>query len=315
MQRVLAISGGVGGAKLALGLQDVLIPESLAVLVNTGDDFVHCGLHISPDVDTLLYTLSGRSNAAQGWGLEGESWEVMTALDALGGETWFRLGDRDLATHLWRTQALAGGAGLAAVTDELRRRLGIACAICPMSDDPVRTLVHTAEGDLAFQHYFVKYQCRPAVTGFSFAGATRATPNPQVLEWLADPALGAVIICPSNPFVSVDPILAVPGYREALAACGAPVIAVSPIVAGAAIKGPAAKMMGELGLAVTAQAVAEHYRGLIDGFVVDSGDATLAAAIRRPGLEVMVLPTLMTAREEKQRLARDVLRFAGVAAR
>lgn len=307
----LAISGGVGGAKLALGLFDVLPPEQLQVLVNTGDDFEHLGLHISPDIDTLLYTLSGRANASQGWGLEGESWQVMDALAELGGETWFRLGDRDLATHLWRTARLARGDALSAVTVDLARRMGVATHVHPMSDEPVHTTVHSGGDVLPFQRYFVEQRCEPAVSGFSFTGIDGARPNAAVLAGLRRGKFSGIVVCPSNPFVSIDPILGIPGLCPALAKSRAPLVLVSPIVGGAALKGPAAKMMAELNMPVTALGVAQHYSerypGLLDYFVLDESDATLAAAIGELGIEVAVAPTIMKSREDKRRLARFVL--------
>lgn len=312
---VLALSGGVGGAKLALGLEDVLSPGHLHVLANTGDDFEHLGLRISPDIDTLLYTLSGRANEQLGWGLSGETWQAMEALEELGGETWFRLGDRDLATHLWRSQQLASGRGLAAVTADLAHRLGVHSLVYPMSDDPVATTVHSDRGELPFQHYFVRYQCEPAVTGFTFEGIAAARPNSQVMQQLRDECYRAVVICPSNPFVSVDPILQLPGLWPALRDNPAPVIVVSPIVAGQAIKGPAAKMMGELGQGASALEVARYYcgryPGLVDYFVIDSSDAKLAADIGELGMEVAIAATIMTSREDKQALARFCLELGG----
>ncbi len=313
--KVLALSGGVGGAKLALGLADALPAEQLAIIVNTGDDFNHLGLHISPDIDTLLYTLSGRSNEELGWGLAGESWQAMDALGELDGETWFRLGDRDLATHLWRSQALTNGLSLSQLTSRLAGLLGVKCAVHPMSDDPVRTVVHTNEGELPFQQYFVRRQCEPVVNGFEFSGIAEAVPNSSVMDLLRGDDLDAVIICPSNPFVSVDPILQLPGMYEAVRDAKAPLIAVSPIVAGMAIKGPAAKMMAELNMPVTALAVAEHYAdrypGLLDCFVIDESDVTLAADIQRIGIEVAVSSTVMKTREDKQKLAKFTLNLAG----
>ncbi|MEH6581938.1 MAG: 2-phospho-L-lactate transferase [Halioglobus sp.] len=310
---ILALSGGVGGAKLALGLADVLPAEGLAVMVNTGDDFTHLGLHISPDIDTLLYTLAGLNNQTLGWGLAGESWQAMDALESLGGETWFRLGDRDLATHLWRTQALASGSGLSQVTADLATRLGVTSTVYPMSEDSVRTVVHSSEGDLPFQHYFVRRQCEPAVEGFKFEGIEKARPNPAIQALLASDRLAAVIICPSNPFVSVDPILQIPGMVDALLEAAVPVVAVSPIVAGMAIKGPAAKMMAELSMPVTAQAVAEHYAhnypGLLDHFVIDQSDVKLATDIGRTGVKVAVTSTIMQSREDKQTLAQFTLQL------
>jgi LPPG:FO 2-phospho-L-lactate transferase len=307
--RCLALSGGVGGAKLALGLAQVLPPEDLLVVANTGDDFDHLGLLICPDIDTVAYTLAGVSNPETGWGRAGETWSFMEAQAALGGETWFRLGDRDLAVHLERTRRTAAGETLSAVTADLARRLGVQARIAPMSDTPVRTVVETPDGPLPFQHYFVREQCRPHVTGFRFEGAAAATPTPAFAAALAG-GPEAVVICPSNPFISIDPILAVPGVRQGLGQCRAPVVAVSPIVGGRAIKGPTAKMMTELGLASGAVEVAEHYRGLIDGFVLDRSDADGAAAVERLGLAVLVTGTVMQSLDDKTRLARETLDFA-----
>ena len=313
-QALLALSGGVGGAKLVLGLAGELPAEALHVLVNTGDDFEHLGLHISPDIDTLLYTLSGLSNRQQGWGLADESWNTMASLERLGGDTWFRLGDRDMATHLWRRQQLSRGDTISQVTAELARRLGVQVRVYPMSDDPVRTTVHTENGDLPFQHYFVREQCRPAVTGFSFDGISAARPNRDVARLLQEHQPSRIIICPSNPFVSVDPILQVPGLWLSLRDNPAPVILVSPIVAGLAIKGPAAKMMAELGVPVTAAGVARHYceryPGLVDHFVIDESDAILAEEITALGLDVAVTRTIMNSDEDKRRLARFTLDLA-----
>ena len=313
VRTVLALSGGVGGAKLSLGLADVLPPGGLHVLANTADDFVHLGLHICPDIDTLLYTLAGKANQSQGWGLEGESWNTMDALAQLGGETWFRLGDRDLATHLWRTQQLAAGHSLAAVTRELAGRLGVHSHVHPMCEQAVRTTVHTGEGDMPFQHYFVRCRCEPAVTGFHFEGVSAARPNRAVQRLLEDAAFDAVVICPSNPFVSIDPILQIPGLWLALRDNPAPVVLVSPIVSGLAIKGPAAKMMAELQVPVTAHGVAQHYcsryPGLLDYFVLDESDATLAAGIRGLGVEAVTAPTVMKSREDKRQLARLALQL------
>ena len=314
---ILAISGGVGGAKLALGLADEVSAARLHLLVNTADDFEHLGLQISPDIDTLLYTLAGLSNQSLGWGVEGESWNAMDALEQLGAETWFRLGDRDLATHLWRTQTLANGASFVQMVDLLAQRLGVDCNIHPMSEDPVRTTLSTDEGELAFQHYFVRRQCQPSVSAIYFKGIESACPNPAVMQLLVSNAPAAIVICPSNPFVSVDPILQIPGMWQALRDCSAPVIAVSPIVAGMAIKGPAAKMMQELKLPVSALAVAnyysERYPGLLSGFVIDNSDASLQQQIGALGMDVTVTNTIMRNREDKQKLAQNVLRTVGLA--
>ncbi len=307
----VALSGGVGGTKLVLGLTHVLDPEALLVVANTGDDFEHLGLHVSPDLDTLTYTLAGLSNTETGWGRAGESWGFMEALEALGGETWFLLGDGDLAMHVERTRRLRAGESLTAVTAHLTAQLGIATRILPMSDEPVRTVVETTDGPLAFQHYFVREKCAPAVTGFTFAGAGTAPPNPAFLAALEAPGLEAIVICPSNPFISIDPILALPGVRDRLAASSAPVVAVSPLVGGEAVKGPTAKMMEELGLARSTVELARHYAGLLDGFVIDTADESAAEAVRALGLEVLVTGTVMESLDDRIALARATLAFAG----
>jgi LPPG:FO 2-phospho-L-lactate transferase len=327
---VLALSGGVGGAKLALGLYRVLPPDTLTVVANTGDDFEHLGLSISPDLDTLLYTLSGQANPELGWGRAGETWTFMAALQALGGETWFRLGDGDVATHVERTRRLNSEEGLSAIIDDFRRRLGIAARLLPMSDDKVRTKLRLAntsphpspppqagegrvgaspenEPWLDFQDYFVRLRCEPVISDLAFAGADAARPHPDFIAMLADPRLRAVVICPSNPFISVDPILAVPGVREALRQCRAPVVAVSPIVAGQAVKGPTAKMMAELGLPVDAATPARHYRDFLDLYVADEADA---AAVTGLDLPVVRTGTLMHSLQDREALARAVLAAA-----
>ncbi|GGC86924.1 2-phospho-L-lactate transferase [Chelatococcus reniformis] len=304
---VLALCGGIGGAKLALGLSRAVAPDQLTILVNTGDDFVHLGLAISPDIDTVLYTLSGLADPVRGWGVRDETWNFMAALGGLGGETWFQLGDRDLATHVERTRRLAAGESLAAVTEGFRRAWGIGPRVLPMSDDPVRTRVETAAGWLDFQDYFVRRRCEPAVTGLDFAGAEAADPSDAALTLLASPELRAVVICPSNPYLSIDPLLAMPGLRRALAACPAPVVVVSPIVGGAAVKGPTAKMMGELGIEVSVASVARHYEGLIDALVVDAADRDQHVP---PGLDVVVTQTVMRTLEDRVNLAKAVLAAA-----
>ena len=307
----VALSGGIGGTKLVVGLSRVVDPARLLVVANTGDDFEHLGLHVSPDLDTLTYTLAGLANAETDWGRAGETWTFMTAMAALGGEAWFRLGDGDLATHVERTRCLEAGESLSSITANFCARLGVATRIVPMSDDAVRTIVETPGGPLPVQHYFVREGCRPEVTGFEFAGVANARANPAFIAALADPDLGSVIICPSNPFISVDPILALPGVGAALKTCRAPVIAVSPIVGGQAIKGPTAKMMRELGLTVSATSVAAHYQGLIDGFVLDAADTGLTDQVHDLGLEVLVAETVMKSLDDRIRLAQSVLEFAG----
>jgi len=303
--RVVAISGGIGGAKLALGLYRVLPADSLMVACNTGDDFEHLGMNISPDLDTVLYTLAGIANPKTGWGRADETWTFMEALETLGGEIWFQLGDADLAVHVERTRRLLAGESLSDVSNDLCTRFGVRAAVVPMSDQPVRTMVHTDDGILPFQRYFVQNRCEPKVTGFTFHGAGDAHPSLPLWEALISDSLEAVIVCPSNPYISIDPILAVPGLRGAIADCGAPVVAVSPIIGGKAIKGPTAKMMSELGIPENARAVAEHYDGMLTGFVLDDADRGTVT-----DLPCMHTGILMDSEEDKTTLANQVLQFA-----
>ena len=305
---VLALSGGIGGAKLALGLYRILPPGALTVVANTGDDFEHLGLAISPDIDTLLYALAGLDNLELGWGRRDETWTFMKALGSLGGETWFNLGDGDLATHIERTRRLAAGEGLSEITDDFRRCLGISARLLPMSNDRVRTRLRTSESWLDFQDYFVRQRCVPVVREIAFAGAAEARSQPDFLSALAYKNLQAVVICPSNPFISIDPILSLPEVREALRACPAPVIAVSPIIGGKAVKGPTAKMMAELGLPVDATAVARHYGDILDLYVADEMDANEVGDL---GVPVTFAQTLMSSLEDREALARVVLGAAG----
>ena len=307
----MTFAGGVGGAKLALGLARVLTPEQLTIAVNTGDDFEHLGLRISPDLDTVLYTLAGLANPETGWGLAGETWNFLDAVARLGGETWFRLGDRDLATHVERTRRLAAGDSLSAILRHFCERLGVRAEVIPMTDDPVYTVVHTADGALPFQEYFVRCRCEPPVRDFEFVGIATARPLPRLMERLAH--ADALIYCPSNPYVSIAPIVNLPGLRQlidARRAAGMPVIAVSPIVGGSALKGPAAKMMTELGLESTVTALAEHYAGTIDGLVIDRVDADSARRIESFGMQVFVTDTIMRTGADKVRLAQETLSFS-----
>jgi LPPG:FO 2-phospho-L-lactate transferase len=304
---VLALAGGVGGARLADGLA-ALVPEgALTVAVNTGDDFEHLGLVISPDLDTVTYTLAGLNDEARGWGLAGESWAFMEALERLGGESWFALGDRDLATHVERTRRL-GTETLSAITADFAARLGIGQKIVPVSDDRVRTIVVTDRGPLAFQDYFVRLRCMPRVERLDFPGIEQARPSPGLAAALADPDLSAIVLCPSNPVLSVLPILSVPGIRDALEKRSVPLVAVSPILAGRAVKGPAAKIMAELGMTVSPAGIAEFYGGLLDGLVIDETDAGLASTIAGPRIEIA--QTLMRTAADRRSLAGAVLDFA-----
>jgi LPPG:FO 2-phospho-L-lactate transferase len=303
---ILALAGGVGGAKLADGLAH-LLGERLTVIVNTGDDFTHLGLHVSPDLDTVMYTLAGIANPQTGWGIAGETWNFLGQVERLGGPAWFRLGDRDLATHVLRTERLAAGDNHSAVTAMLCRALGVAATVLPMSDDPVRTIICSDDGELPFQDYFVRLACAVPVCSIRYDGAPVARLNSALAK--LDPS--AIVICPSNPYLSVDPILAVPGMQAWLRAQGCPIVAVSPIVGGAAIKGPAAKIMAELGAPASAVGIARHYAGLIDGLVIDVADAGLAPEITAEGMAVKVVPSVMSSAEDRVLLARTCLGFAG----
>lgn len=307
---VLALAGGVGGAKLALGLTRALPPERLTIVVNTGDDQEFHGLTVSPDLDTVMYTLAGVVNPETGWGLADESFESLAMLERYGEPTWFRLGDRDLATHIVRHKLLQSGKTLTEVTAELASRLNVRHAIVPMSDSAVRTHVFTKDGALPFQDYFVRLRCQPVVERLEFEGHESAKPSPSFSSALSHSK--ALIFCPSNPWLSIDPILAIPGVREAIASFRGPRIAVSPIVGGRAIKGPAAKIMAELGLEVSVVGIARYYRGLCDTLVIDRKDEALKESVEREEMRVVVTQTVMTATADKERLARECLEVAGV---
>jgi LPPG:FO 2-phospho-L-lactate transferase len=307
----VALSGGIGGAKLSLGLMH-LLGDRLTVIVNTGDDFEHLGLTISPDIDTTLYTLGGVVNPETGWGRRDETWSFMQSMTALGGPAWFNLGDRDLATHVDRTNRLRSGEALTSITEHLAGRFGVTARILPMTDTPVRTVVETEADTLAFQEYFVRDQCRPIVRDIRYDGAPAARITPQVMQALSAPDLAGVIICPSNPWLSIDPILAVPGMRDTMRASGAPVIAVTPIVAGKALKGPTGKIMAELGIAPDAQSIASHYDDLIDGFVLDTRDEQAIGTMSCPAT---VTNTVMQTLDDKVALARSCLAFCDHLAR
>ena len=309
---VVALCGGIGGAKLALGLSRVVPGADLMLVANTGDDFEHLGLAISPDLDTIMYTLAGLDDPQRGWGRRNETWTFMAALEALGGETWFALGDGDLATHVERTRRRRTGETLSAITADFCRRLGIAARVVPMSNDIVRTRLRTDEGWLDFQDYFVRRRCAPRVLEMVYDGAAAARAHADVLAALGDPRLRAVVICPSNPFLSIEPILAVPDLREAIARAAAPVVAVSPIIGGHAVKGPTAKMMSELGLEVNAVTVARRYQELLDAYVLDRADAAEAGKL---GIPVTVTHTLMRTLTDREDLARHALASADALAK
>jgi len=306
-EKVIALCGGIGGAKLALGLYR-LLGANLSVVVNTGDDFEHLGLNISPDLDTVLYTLADLADPERGWGRAGETWQFMRAMRDLGGESWFQLGDLDLAMHVQRTGWLRSGRSLSAFAGHTASQFGITARILPMSDGAVRTIVDTDEGSLPFQQYFVRRRGEPVVRAIRFNGAQEASPAPGVLDLIADGSVSAIVICPSNPFLSIDPILAVPGITAALMTARAPVIAVSPIIGGKAVKGPTAKIMEELGIANANSSIAAHYRGLIDGIVIDETDVNDCPRIDLP---VLVTGTMMRGLADRERLAGEIIAFAG----
>jgi LPPG:FO 2-phospho-L-lactate transferase len=299
--KIVALAGGVGGAKLADGLAQILPPGDLTIVVNTGDDFEHIGLFISPDVDTVCYTLAGLANSTTGWGRQAETFQALENLRKLGGPDWFQIGDQDLATHLERTRRLKEGQSLSQITQGFCQAWGVGPLVLPMSDQPVHTMIDTLEtGEIPFQEYFVHRNCEPKVRGFRFAGIESARPAPGVLESIKE--ADAIIFCPSNPWVSIDPILSLPGIRSALDA--RPILAVSPIIGGQTVKGPAAKMYAELGIQPSALAVAHHYAGLLTGFVLDDVDRAMAKELSIPTL---ITQTLMKSRDDRRRLAQDVL--------
>jgi len=306
--KVVALAGGVGGAKIVNGLAQHISPENLFIIANTADDFEHLGLYISPDLDTLMYTLAGLNNPETGWGREGESWRTIDALTQLSGPTWFKLGDKDLATHLLRTQWIRGGYPLSWITAQFCRRLNIGPTLAPMTDSPVRTIVHTDQGKLAFQEYFVRHQSQPAVQKIEFDGADKAESNRDILNAIRMADL--IVFAPSNPLLSLDPILALPGMRRMLSASRTSKIAVSPIIGGRAVKGPAAKIMSELNMEVSPFGVAHYLRDLLTGFVFDSADEIHQERIANLGLRTLMTDTLMKSVEDQARLAEELLEFA-----
>ena len=308
--KCIALSGGVGGAKLALGLEKIISSEDLIVVGNVGDDFKHFGLHISPDIDTLLYTLSGKSDLEKGWGLANETWAFMSAMKELGGASWFQLGDRDLATHVERTRRLYNGESLSEVTDFFRKTLGIQAYIVPATDDYLRTIVETDTGVLSFQEYFVRERCNPRIKNLYFEGAGAALPSPSLTKELKGEEIKTIIFCPSNPLLSIDPILSIQGLKTGFIDSGAKIVAVTPIVNGVAIKGPAAKNLKEFGYPVSALTVAKHYRGLIHGFVLDQRDHDEAKQIEKLGISVLQADTIMNDVKTKVKLAEKTLEFA-----
>ncbi|HQV93503.1 MAG TPA: 2-phospho-L-lactate transferase [Anaerolineales bacterium] len=309
--KIVALAGGVGGAKLAHGLAQILKPEELTIIVNTGDDFEHYGLYICPDLDTVCYTLAGLANPETGWGRVDESWNAIENASKLGGLDWFKLGDRDLGTHLERTRRMKAGDSLSKITRDFCKAWGIQHTVLPMSDSPVRTIVDTDEGELAFQEYFVHRRCEPRVKSFRFEGADEAEPASGARE--AIESADAIVICPSNPWVSVDPILKVFSLTPSPLPLGEGkrVVAVSPIIGGETVKGPAAKMYRELGIEPSALAVANHYQGVITHFVMDTVDSQLTESVRGLNMRTLVTNTLMKSHEDRRQLAQAIFQFVG----
>ena len=311
--KVALFCGGVGGARMAAGFAAALPPEQLQVIVNVGDDFKFCGLDICPDLDTVMYTLAGVNDEKRGWGLRGETWTASRRTAELGGPSWFQLGDQDIATHLTRTDLLARGHTLSQATEALCRSHGIAHGVAPVSDAPVRTRIRTAAGNentlLDFQDYFVRLRAEPVAREVLYSGATDAALSPAAQAALRDKALTAVVLAPSNPWLSIAPMLAVRGMRAALRALKAPIVAVSPIIAGKAVKGPAAKLLAELGCEVSAFGVAQYYQGLATHFVIDASDAALAERIAALGMQVHCTDILIPGVAEQRRLAEDILAY------
>ncbi len=303
--KVIALAGGVGGARLVDGLAQILSPENLTIIVNTGDDFEHLGLYICPDLDTVCYTLAGVSNPETGWGRGDETWQAWEVLESLGGPTWFRLGDRDLGLHLERTRRMRQGQTLSQITRHFCHVLGVRLSVIPMTDDSVPTRVYTTEGELSFQEYFVHRRWEPRVTGFRFDNIEKAQPAEGVLKAFNEADL--VIICPSNPWVSVDPILSLRGIRDAME--NRIVLAISPIIGGKTVKGPAAKMFTELGIAPSAFSVSQHYGNLLTGFVVDQVDEPQTEDIQKLGVNTITTDILMKSSLDRARLAKEVVEF------
>jgi LPPG:FO 2-phospho-L-lactate transferase len=304
-QKITALAGGVGASKLLLGLYEVMEPETLTVIVNTGDDILLHGLKISPDLDIVTYTLAGIVDPAKGWGIRGETFHALKRLAGFGRANWFNLGDRDLATHIHRSALLEEGGTLSEAAESIRVALGVKARILPMSDNPVPTIIESNEGAMHFQKYLVKRRAEPIVEGIRFAGAEAARPAPGVLEAISEAS--RIFICPSNPLISIGPILAVPGVRAQLRSRKADVLAVCPIVGGKSLKGPSDKMLAQLGYEATALGVAKLYADFTGTFVIDPADKGQAKAISGLGMEVEILPTVMITRAQKRRLAQALL--------
>ena len=303
--RVVALAGGVGGAKLAHGFAAALHPNQLSIIVNTGDDFEHLGLYICPDLDTVTYTLANIANPETGWGIVGDTSNCLESLEKLGADSWFRLGDHDLATHLFRSWLIQSGERLTTITQKICQRLGIQHVILPMCDTPCRTVVSTVKGEMDFQTYFVRYEWQPKIKGFRWEGLENAYPSPEVIASLE--AADLIIFCPSNPFVSIDPILQLPDVKKIIRT--KTTIAVSPIIGGKVVKGPAAKMFRELDIPASALSVAQHYQGLLSGFILDIIDTNLLNKVNALGIKAISMPIMMKGYIERVAVANNILQF------
>ena len=306
--KIIALSGGVGGAKLCLGLHQICEPEDLYFITNTGDDFLYLGFYISPDVDTLVYTLAGVNNTKTGWGRTDETWKTHNVLGELGADNWFKLGDKDLALHLYRSKALRNGEGLTSITQDIANRFHIKATVLPMSDHMIQTVIDTNKGLLSFQEYFVKQASKPKIKSISFK-SNNPEPTAEVTETLMDPDLKGIIICPSNPYLSIDPILSIEKIRRSIAESKKPRVAVSPLINGQSVKGPTTKIMDELGLKTNVLTIAQHYKDYVDGIVIDTSDQGYIGQIESMGIHVKLSNIMMNNDDDKKRVAEDVINF------
>ena len=307
-EKIIALSGGVGGAKLCLGLHQICEPEELYFIANTGDDFLYLGFYISPDVDTLVYTLAGVNNTKTGWGRTDETWKTHNVLGELGADNWFKLGDKDLALHLYRSKALRNGEGLTSITQDIANRFHIKATVLPMSDHMIQTVIDTNKGLLSFQEYFVKQASKPKIKSISFK-SNNPEPTAEVTETLMDPDLKGIIICPSNPYLSIDPILSIEKIRRSIAESKKPRVAVSPLINGQSVKGPTTKIMDELGLKTNVLTIAQHYKDYVDGIVIDTSDQGYIGQIESMGIHVKLSNIMMNNDDDKKRVAEDVINF------
>jgi LPPG:FO 2-phospho-L-lactate transferase len=306
--KIIALSGGIGGAKLGLGLHQIYAPEELYFITNTGDDFLYLGFYIAPDVDTLVYTLAGVNNTETGWGRADETWKTHNVLGELGADNWFKLGDKDLALHLHRSKALRNGERLTSITQDIANRFHLKATVLPMSDHMIQTVVDTNKGLLSFQEYFVKQASKPKIKNISFK-SKNPEPSAEVTEILMDPGLKGIVICPSNPYLSIDPILSIEKIRQSITESKRPRVAVSPIINGQSVKGPTTKIMNELGLEANVLTIAQHYKDYIDGIVIDTSDQDYVEQIESMGIQVKLSEIMMNNDDDKKRVAEDVIHF------